>query len=76
MNPFQMLAGIKNPQKMVEMMMNNSQLANHPMAKNIFGMIKEGNLQGVEELGRNIAKERGVDFDEEFKNFKNQFPMG
>lgn len=75
MNPFQMLAGMKNPQKMVEMMMNNSQLANNPMAKNIFQMVKDGNLRGVEELGRNMAKERGVDFDQAFNDFKSRFPM-
>ena len=64
MNPmifFQMLKG-GNPQQMVMKMMNNPQMANNPIAKNMFNMAKNGDLQGIEEMGRNIAKERGIDF--------------
>lgn len=75
MNPinfFQMLKG-GNPQQMVMKMMNNPQMANNPIAKNMFNMAKNGDLQGIEEMGRNIAKERGIDFDKAFNDFKNQF---
>ena len=47
----------------------------NPMAKNIMGMAQKGDFAGVEQLGRNIAKERGMDFDSEFEKFKRQFPM-
>lgn len=73
MNFFQMLKGV-NPQQMVMKMMNNPQMANNPIAKNMFNMAKNGDLQGIEEMGRNIAKERGIDFDKAFNDFKNQFP--
>ena len=73
MNFFQMLKGV-NPQQMVMKMMNNPQMANNPIAKNMFNMAKNGDLQGIEEIGRNIAKERGIDFDKAFNDFKNQFP--
>mgnify|MGYP004502210923 CR=1 FL=1 len=73
MNFFQMLKG-GNPQQMVMKMMNNPQMANNPIAKNMFNMAKNGDLQGIEEMGRNIAKERGIDFDKAFNDFKNQFP--
>jgi hypothetical protein len=63
-----------NPKQIVMRMMNNPQIANNPMAKNMFEMAKNGNLKGIEEMGRNIAKERGVDFDKAFSDFKNQFP--
>ena len=75
MNPmifFHMLKG-GNPQQMVMKMMNNPQMANNPIAKNMFNMAKNGDLQGIEEMGRNIAKERGIDFDKAFNDFKNQF---
>lgn len=72
MNFFQMLKG-GNPQQMVMKMMNNPQMANNPIAKNMFNMAKNGDLQGIEEMGRNIAKERGIDFDKAFNDFKNQF---
>jgi hypothetical protein len=63
-----------NPKQIVMRMMNDPQIANNPMAKNMFEMAKNGNLKGIEEMGRNIAKERGVDFDKAFSDFKNQFP--
>ena len=72
MNFFQMLKG-GNPQQMVMKMMNNPQMANNPIAKNMFNMAKNGDLQGIEEMGRNIAKERGIDFDKAINDFKNQF---
>lgn len=73
MNFFQMLKG-GNPQQMVMKMMNNPQMANNPIAKNMLNMAKNGDLQGIEQMGRNIAKERGIDFDKAFNDFKNQFP--
>ena len=72
MNFFQMLKG-GNPQQMVMKMMNNPQMTNNPIAQNILNMAKNGDLQGIEEMGRNIAKERGIDFDKAFNDFKNQF---
>ena len=73
MNVFQMINS-GNPKQIVMRMMNDPQIANNPMAKNMFEMAKNGNLLGIEEMGRNIAKERGVDFDKAFSDFKNQFP--
>ena len=76
MNPINLTQMMKggNPQQIVMQMMNNPQIANNPMAKNMLEMAKSGNLQGIEEMGRNIAKERGIDFDKAFSDFKNQFP--
>lgn len=73
MNVFQMING-GNPKQIVMRMMNDPQIANNPMARNMVEMAKNGNLKGIEEMGRNIAKERGVDFDKAFSDFKNQFP--
>ena len=74
MNVFQMINS-GNPKQIVMRMMNDPQIANNPMAKNMVEMAKNGNLKGIEEMGRNIAKERGVDFDKAFSDFKNQFPQ-
>lgn len=75
MNPINLIQMIKcgNPQQIVMQMMNNPQIANNPMAKNMIEMAKSGNLQGIEEMGRNIAKEKGIDFDKAFSDFKSQF---
>lgn len=75
MNPINLIQMMKcgNPQQIVMQMMNNPQIANNPMAKNMIEMAKIGNLQGIEEMGRNIAKEKGIDFDKAFSDFKSQF---
>lgn len=75
MNPMQMLKTMGNPRQFIQNMMGNSQIMSNPMAKNIMGMAKKGDFAGVEQLGRNIDKERGMDFDSEFDKFKRQFPM-
>lgn len=66
MNPMQM---------MVNQMMNSPQVRNNPMAGNVIKMIQSGDLNGVEQFGRNMARERGIDFDQAFNEFKQRFPM-
>ena len=56
-------------------MMNNSRIANNPMAQNLVNMARSGNTQGIEQIGRNMAKERGIDFDKAFSEFRSQFGM-
>ena len=75
MNPFQMLGAMKNPQAFIQQMMNNSQVMSNPMAKNIIDMAQKGDVAGIEQMGRNIAKEKGIDFDKAFSDFKKQFPI-
>lgn len=62
-----------NPQQILMQMMNNSRIANNPMAQNLVNMARSGNTQGIEQIGRNMAKERGVDFDKAFSEFRSQF---
>ena len=75
MNPFQMLGAMKNPQTFIQQMMNNDQVMRNPMAKNIIDMAQKGDVEGIEQMGRNIAKEKGIDFDKAFSDFKKQFPI-
>lgn len=81
MNPImsmlgQMMKGGGNPQQMIQQMMRNNQIMSNPMAKNVMEMAQKGDISGIEQFGRNIAKERGVDFDKAFADFKGQFPTG
>ena len=75
MNPFQMLGAMNKPQAFIQQMMNNSQIMQNPMAKNIIDMAQKGDVAGIEQMGRNIAKEKGIDFDKAFSDFKKQFPI-
>ena len=70
-----LMQAIKNPQAFIQQMMNNSQIMQNPMAKNIIDMAQKGDVEGIEQMGRNIAKEKGIDFDKAFSDFKKQFPI-
>ncbi len=64
-----------NPLQIVNKLMNSPQVRSNPMAGNLFSMIQSGNVRGVEQFGRNIAKERGIDFDKAFDEFKRNFSI-
>ena len=46
---------------------------NNPILNNVMNMAQTGDTKGVETFARNICKQRGLDFDEEFNKFKNNF---
>lgn len=64
-----------NPMQMVQKLISNNQFMQNPMARNIMNMAQQGDFSGIEQFGRNMAKERGIDFDNAFEQFKRQFPM-
>lgn len=59
-----------NPQQMVMQMIEKN---TNPMVGNLIKMAREGNTKGVENFARNICKERGKNFDDEFSKFMNNF---
>lgn len=74
-NPMQMLKGMGNPQQFIQKMMGNSQIMSNPMAKNALDMAQKGNMQGVEQMARNICQERGINADGFMNQLKNKFHM-
>ena len=65
----------KSQQQFLQSMIGNSRIMQNPIAKNAIGMAQNGDLQGVEQMARNLCKEKGIDFDKAFSDFKNQFPL-
>lgn len=74
-NLLQLFSGIKNPQQFLQSMMNNSQVMGNPMAKNAIDMMQRGDAKGVEQMARNLCKEKGVNPDEIMQQIKNKFGM-
>ena len=72
MNPFQMLGAMKNPQAFIQQMMNNSQVMRNPIAKNAMEMAQQGNMQGIEQMARNLCKEKGLNADDVFNQIKSR----
>ena len=55
-----------NPMQIIQHLMSKN---TNPMFTNVIKMAQEGNREGVEQFARNICKEKGIDFDKEFKTF-------
>ena len=68
----QMIKGGRNPQQLLMSILQN-QSGNNPILNNAVNMAKNGNTSGLEMVARNLAAQRGLDFDKQFANFKNQF---
>lgn len=45
----------------------------NPILSNVISMAQNGDSKGVENFARNICKQRGLDFDQEFSKFKDSF---
>lgn len=71
-NPIQIIQMIRsgqNPEQIVINILEN-QMQNTPMGKNLLNLAKNNKEAEIENIVRNIAKERGIDFDKEFTAFK------
>ena len=75
MNPLSIIQMMKsgNPQQFMQQIMGNSQIMSNPIIKNALGMVQSGNVKGVEELARNLCKEKGLNADDVFNQIKSRF---
>ena len=72
MQLIQMIKGGKNPQQLIlDILQQQGQ--NNPIISNAVNMAQNGNTSGLQMLARNLAAQRGLDFDKELANLKNQF---
>ena len=62
-----------NPQAFVMNILQQDAQKGNPIAVNLIQMINSGDSRGIEQVARNIAKEKGIDFDIEFNSFKQMF---
>ena len=73
-NPMQLIQMIKggmNPQQLISQIL--PQFQNVPVVQNAANMMQNNDLKGLQQIARNLAQQRGIDFDTEFNNFKNSF---
>ena len=72
-NPIQLLQLIKNGKNPQQVLMSvlQQQGNNNPILKNAIDLAQGGNVSALENIARNLAQQKGLDFDTEFANFKN-----
>ena len=74
-NPMELIAQIKqgkNPQQLMIGILEANADSN-PIYSNLLSMAKHGRTADIEAFARNVAKEKGIDFDKEFSRFKKQY---
>lgn len=76
-NPMQLMQMMKsgNTQQIVQQLMGNSQLMQNPIAKNAMQMAQNGDTKGIEQMARNLCKEKGLNPDEAMNQIKRQFHL-
>lgn len=70
-NIFDLIKAINNPQQYaMELMKQN----NNPVLNNMIQMAQKNDIQGVENIAKNICREKGIDYEKEItpilKNLK------
>lgn len=71
-NPAQlieMIRGGQNPQQLL-MSILEGQAGSNPMTANLLEMVKKHDTAAIEQFARNYCASQGVDFDKEFKAFR------
>jgi hypothetical protein len=70
-NPMLLVQAIKNGQNPQQLMLNilENNMSGTPLGDNLIELARNGNGADIEKIVRNIAKQRGIDFDKEFPAF-------
>ena len=75
MNPMNLMQIFQNPQQFMQNIIGNNQIMSNPMAKNAVELMQKGDAQGVEQMARNLCKEKGLNADEVMKQIKSKFNL-
>lgn len=71
MNPLQMVGLLMgNPKQFI-----NKVLGNNPMTGNLINLVGNKDEKGIEQMARNLAKEKGKDADKMFNEIKSMLGM-
>ena len=65
----------QDPSAIVSNMVNEAAQQGNPIMQNLAELIKKGDTKQIETVVRNVAKERGLDYDKEFKAFRQMFRL-
>ena len=69
MNPIEFIKTIRNPQDFLKSFLSDN---TNPMLGQLIKMAQNGNSKELEAFARNVFKEKGRNFDEEFSDFIKQ----
>jgi hypothetical protein len=77
-NPMELILAIRNgqnPQQLMLKILEDNASSTNPIIGNLITLARNNRTQEIEMIARNLAKERGIDFDKEFNAFKNTWGL-
>ena len=74
MDLIQMIKSGQNPQQLM-MYVLEQRAQENPMYANLLSLSKNNQSKEIEQFARNEMLEKGLDFDKEFTNFKNNLGL-
>ena len=74
MNPINIFQMMKaGPQQFIQQMMGNNNVMSNPIVRNAMQMAQKGDSKGIEQIARNLCKEKGLNADDVFNQIKSRF---
>lgn len=65
----------KNPQQLILNYLQKSPLGSTPIGQNLIQLSQKGDYAALEQIARNICQQKGLNFEEQFGNFKQSLGM-
>ena len=57
----------------MQQIMSNNRVMGNPIIKNAMSMVQRGNSKGIEQMARNLCKEKGINPDDVMKQIRGNF---
>lgn len=76
-DPMLIIQAIKrgqNPQQLMLNIMKNN-MSQNPIGANLYKLAQDGNTLEIEKIARNLARQRGIDYDTAFPAFVKQLGL-
>lgn len=74
MQVIQMIKQGQNPQQLMLQIMEGN-MASTPLGANLLQLAKQNRTSDIEQIARNIFASKGLDFDKEFRDFRNNLNL-
>lgn len=74
-NPLSFMKAFRNPQEFLQKAIGNQELMSNPIAKNALNLAQQGDIKGLEEMARNMCKERNTQPEDVINQVKSMFGM-
>ena len=77
MMPMDFIKMIQQGQNPQQLMLNylKAQASQNPMSANLLNLAQNNKTREIEQIVRNMFQSRGLDFDKEFKAFREQYRL-